>query len=248
MSDLEHLFAYGVFAPPTVLILLCVAGATMALLWRRFGIAVALLASLCLFAAATPALSSYLLRCAEAGLPQNPDFRGAQAIVVLGGDMRFGNGGDIPDALGPLSIERLVLAAAAYRRLHLPVAVSGGVITGAHASEAALMKTALDREFAVPVEWSEDHSRTTWENAVFTARLLQADKLNSVVVVTQAWHLPRAVWCFERAGLTAVPWPVPRQALRIASLSDFLPSIAALHDTFYALHELIGSAYYRLRY
>ena len=115
-------------------------------------------------------------------------------------------------------------------------------------TEGALMKTALETDFAVPVAWNEDRSRTTWENAVDTARLLQPEKLTTVVLVSHAWHLPRALWAFERVGLKALPWPAPRTALRLNRIEDFLPNLTALHDTFYALHEMIGGVYYRLRY
>jgi uncharacterized SAM-binding protein YcdF (DUF218 family) len=172
----------------------------------------------------------------------------AQAIVVLGGDVRAGDGADIPDRLGPLSLERVVFGAQAHRQLQLPVVVSGGTLPGAHSSQAALMKAALEGDLAVPVAWSEEASRTTWENALYTARLLLPEKLTTVVLVTHAWHLPRALWSFERVGLKALPWPAPRTALRHAEVGDFLPSLAALHDTSYALHEMIGRAFYRLRY
>jgi uncharacterized SAM-binding protein YcdF (DUF218 family) len=245
---MASLSSFGILAPPTIFIVLGLAGALMALVWRRAGIALALASSLCLYAAATPALSSYLLRRVESALPQNADLGAAQAIVVLGGDVRSGAGADIPDRLGPLSLERVVFGAAAYRRLHLPVVVSGGTLRGAHLSVGALMKTALGEDFAVPVAWNEDRSRTTWENALLTAQLLLPEKLTTVVVVSQAWHLPRALWAFERAGLKALPWPAPRTVLHRGEVGDFLPSLTALHDTFYALHELIGGAFYRLRY
>jgi uncharacterized SAM-binding protein YcdF (DUF218 family) len=241
-------FSFGILAPPTIFIVLCLVGALIAVMWRRAGIALALASSLCLYVAATPALSSYLLWQVESALPQNVDLGDAQAIVVLGGDVHVGNGGDIPDTLGALSLERVVLAAAAYRRLHLPVAVSGGRGGEARVSEGALMKAALEADFAVPVAWNEDRSRTTWENALYTARLLRPEKLTTIVVVTQAWHLPRALWSFERAGFKALPWPAPRTVPRLGRVGDFLPSIGALHDTFYALHEIIGGLYYRLRY
>jgi uncharacterized SAM-binding protein YcdF (DUF218 family) len=241
-------FPFGIFALPTVFIALSLAGALIALVWRRAGIVLTLVSSLSLYAAATPTLSSYLLQRVESTLPQNVDLGTAQVIVVLGGDVRRGNGADIPDTLGPLSLERVVLGAQAYRRLHLPIVVSGGRVAGAHASEGALMKAALADNFAVPVAWNEDRSRTTWENAVYTARLLQPEKLATVVLVSQAWHLPRALWAFERAGLKALPWPAPRTVLRLGGFGDFLPSLAGLNGTFYALHELIGGAYYRLRH
>jgi len=245
---MEDLVSNGFLAAPTVFIALSLIGALIALRWRRAGVALALASSLCLYGAAMPVLSSYLLRRLEAMVPRSGDLRAAQAIVVLGGDVRLGDGADIPDTLGPLSLERIVFAAEAYRRLHLPVAVTGGRVRGAHASEGALMKAALERDFAVAVRWNEDRSRTTWENALFTARLLQPDKITTVVVVTHAWHLPRALWSFSRVGLTALPWPAPLAAPQPVAAGDFLPSLAALRDSFYALHELIGGVYYRLRY
>ena len=58
----SSLLSYGFLAPPTIFIVLCLLGPLAAPVWRRTGIAIALTSGLCLFAAATPALSSYLLR------------------------------------------------------------------------------------------------------------------------------------------------------------------------------------------
>jgi uncharacterized SAM-binding protein YcdF (DUF218 family) len=245
---MQRLFSFGFLALPIAFITLGLLGALLALRWRRAGLAIALGSGLCLFAAATPALSSYLLYGVETRLTADTDLRGAQAIVVLGGDARAGNGADVADVLGPLSLERLVFAARAYRQLRLPVAVTGGRFDKQRSSEAALMKTALETDFGVPVTWSEDASRTTWENAVFTARLLQPAGIKRVVLVSQTWHLPRAIWAFERAGLQARPWPAPRVAPQVRRVEDFLPSIGGLRDTFYALHEILGAVYYRLRH
>src|SRR5512146_2296465 len=184
---MEHLLSFGFLALPTVFITLAMLGSLLALRWRRAGIGLALGSSLCLFAAATPALSSYLLQRVERALPGDVDLAKAQAIVVLGGDVRIGDGATIPDRLGPLSIERMVFAAAAYRQLHLPVAVSGGWVADAHQSEAGLMKALLEQEFTIPVAFAEDGSRTTWENAVDTARLLRPAGLITVVLISQAW-------------------------------------------------------------
>lgn len=245
---MESLVSNGFLAPPTVFIVLCLVGALLALRLRRAGVALALAASLALYIAAIPACSSYLLQRAEAGLPPEVDLNSAQAIVVLGGDVRAGNGKSIPDRLGPISEERVLYAAQAYRRLHLPVAVSGGAVADTRLSEASLMKSALEADFAVPVTWAEDKSRTTWENAVYTAALLRSEKVANVVLVTQAWHLPRAIWSFDRVGLHPLPWPAPRTAAACCAIGDFLPNIGALHESFLALHELIGGVYYRLRH
>jgi uncharacterized SAM-binding protein YcdF (DUF218 family) len=245
---MEGVVSFGFLALPTVFISLGLIGALAAALGWRGGIGLALASLACLYAAATPALSSYLLRRVEARLPREVDLSKAQAIVVLGGDVRLGNGRDIPDRLGRLSLERLIFAAAAYRRLHLPVAVSGGPVNSSRDSEAAMMQAMLESDFAVPVKWTEDRSRSTWENAAYTAQILRRAGVGTVVVVTHAWHEPRALWAFQQAGMTALPWPAPRAALRLGRITDFLPSPGGLTESFLALHELIGGLYYRLRY
>jgi len=241
------LVSYGPLAPPAAFVLLALVGVLLALVWRRLGLAIALVATLCLYLLATPAVSSWLMRTAEAGLPDNPDLAAAQAIVVLGADVRAGAAGE-PDTLGPYTIERIFYAADAYRRLRLPVGVSGGPADASSAPAGDLMKAALAQNFDIPVAWDENRSATTWENAVDTKPLLDAAGITTVVLVTHAWHMPRSLWCFERVGLKALPWPAPRSARRAGTVADYLPRSGAVQASFYALHELIGSIYYRLRH
>ena len=242
-----NLVSYGLLAPPTLFIVLCLLGALSALVWRRTGIAVALVSSFCLFVAAIPAFSSYLLQSIESIIPESSDLSEAQAIVVLGAEIRSGNP-PMPNTLGLLSLERVFLAAKAYRQLHLPVAVSGGVASGTDTAVAVAMKSVLEGDFGVPVSWVEDRSRTTYENALYTAQLLSARNIKTVVVISQARDLARAIWSFERVGLHALPWPVPRTTARIDKIEDLLPNVTALPETYFALHELVGGIYYRLRY
>jgi uncharacterized SAM-binding protein YcdF (DUF218 family) len=53
----------------------------------------------------------------------------------------------------------------------------------------------------------EDHSRSTYENARQTAQLLEQQKLQQVLLVTSALHLPRALATFRAAGIDALPAP-----------------------------------------
>jgi uncharacterized SAM-binding protein YcdF (DUF218 family) len=241
------LVSYGALAPPEIFILLALLGALLTLVWRRLGLTIVLAASLGLYFLATPLASSWLMRAAESGLPDDPDLTPAQAIIVLGADLHRGADG-APDTLGTYTTERVVYAAAAYRKLHLPVAVSGGPEAGSRSAAGALMKAALAQDFAIPVAWTEDRSTTTWENAADTKPLLATSGITNVVLVTHAWHMRRALWCFERVGLHALPWPAPRTALQADRIRDFLPRPGSLQISFFALHELIGGAYYRLRH
>jgi len=244
---MRSLVSYGFLAPPVLFITLSLVGAIAALLWRRFGITVVLVSTLCLYVAATPAFSSYLAYQLETQIPSDIDFTDAEAIVVLGADVRRGDGRN-SDRIGPASLERLVLAVDAYRRLHLPIAVSGGRVADWHVSVGQLMKSGLEEYFGIPVTWSEEESRTTYENALYTARLLKREQINTVVVIAQAEDLPRAIWCFKRVGLRAIPWPAPRRVFKPDSVEDFLPDSKAFQESFHALHEMIGSLYYRAIY
>jgi uncharacterized SAM-binding protein YcdF (DUF218 family) len=201
-----------------------------------------------LFLAALPVVAARMVQDVEVKPTDKPDFSAAQAIVVLGGGVHRGDGDKVPDTLGPWSLERLDFATRAYRQLHLKVAVSGGLTPGAHTAEATLMKSVLEGDFGVPVTWVENRSRTTWENAVYTKELLQADGVSTVVLVTNAWHMRRALWSFERVGLHAIPYPAPLTYEESDRAADYLPSTRALEESYRALHEAIGLAYYQLRH
>src|SRR5437764_4981272 len=99
---MRSLLGYGFLAPPNVFIALCPLGVLLALRWWRTGLTLVCFACFCLYIAATPAFSSYLLAFVEGGLPDSLDFSSAQAIVVLSADFRSGSY-LVPDRLGPQS-------------------------------------------------------------------------------------------------------------------------------------------------
>lgn len=69
------------------------------------------------------------------------------------------------------------------------------------------MAEILEGEFGVPVRWREELSRDTADNARFSAVMLKAAGISRIVLVTQAFHMPRAVALFEAAGLQVVAAP-----------------------------------------
>src|SRR5262249_24921812 len=91
--------------------------------WRkRFGLAVATAAIGCLYLVSMPLTAGVLMRSTEAiasGEPDLPAGQRAGAIIVLSADARYGEDG--PEAVGPLTLERLVEAAKQQRRLGLPI-------------------------------------------------------------------------------------------------------------------------------
>jgi uncharacterized SAM-binding protein YcdF (DUF218 family) len=224
------------------------AAAWLTLWYPRLGISLSIIATSLLLLASLPVIAGRMLEDVEVKPPDKPDFSGAQAIVVLGGGVHRGDGDQVPDTLGPATLERLDFAVHAYRQLNLKIAVTGGKTEGALTAEAVLMKAVLEGDFHVPVTWVETQSRNTFENALYTKQLLQADRITTVVLVTHAWHMRRALWCFERVGLHVIPYPAPLTYEQSDRADDYLPNMRALGDSYRALHEAIGLAYYRWRY
>src|SRR5690554_5151957 len=110
----------------------------------------------------------------------------AQAIVVLGAGRETADPAWHADQPSHIALERLRYAARIAKASGLPILASGGLHYGQPPSEAALAFEALQRDFATPLRWLEERSRTTWENAVYSAEMLKAEGVERVVLVTSA--------------------------------------------------------------
>ncbi len=106
------------------------------------------------------------------------------------------------------------------------------------------MARSLAEDFGVAARWVEPDSATTWDNAVLSARILRAEGIGAVVVVTHAWHMRRALIAFRAAGLVAVPAPLLAEHAPRLTAGSFVPRIAAWQRSYLALHEWIGCAWY----
>jgi uncharacterized SAM-binding protein YcdF (DUF218 family) len=174
----------------------------------------------------------------------------AQVIVALGAG-RYGSAPEYGgDTVNGLTLERLRYAAWLQRRTGLPLVVSGGP-QSAEQSEAELARQVLTRELQVPVAATEDRSRTTRENALYTRDLLQRFGYERIYLVTHAWHMRRAAASFERAGVELVPAPTGfihtgAEDADLGSWRDWLPAAQALRQSRLCLHEYLGALWYRL--
>jgi uncharacterized SAM-binding protein YcdF (DUF218 family) len=175
--------------------------------------------------------------------------RRADAIVVLGagrerGDLAWGS--DQPTGM---ALERERYAARLAKASGLPILTSGGLHYGSPPTEAKMMADSMRDDFGVAVRWQEGQSRTTWENATFSAEVLLPEGIKRVVVVTQAWHMPRAVWSFQKAGFEVVPAPVGFLGVNNAEpLGGWMPEFKAIWRSGQLLNEAVGQIAYRLFY
>lgn len=145
-----------------------------------------------------------------------------QAIVVLGG-----------------GTERERYAAKLQRETGLPLMVSG--------VEAPAMVRKITKEFATPIQWVEKNSRTTEENAEFSARILKERGIRRILLVTNAGHMLRAQIIFRHNDLEVIAAPVIFSRHEPLSASDFLPSKEGLNRWRSARHELLGIAWFLVK-
>ncbi|MDH4583472.1 YdcF family protein [Pseudomonas sp. BN415] len=171
------------------------------------------------------------------------------AIVVLGGGREQADPAWGADQPSPMAMERLRYAARLARASGLPLLTSGGLHFGEPPSEARIMADTLLRDFGLEVRWQEGRSRTTWENATYSAVLLQPAGVRRVLLVTQASHMPRARWSFERAGFEVVVAPVGYLGVPNGRpLGGWLPESKAVWQSGMLLNEVIGLLAYPLAY
>ena len=211
-------------------------------------------AFLLLLAAATPAVSNAMVASLERQfLPVSPERSASvDAIVVLGGCLAP----ERPPRLSAELVEssdRLLHAARLYRAGKAPVVLaSGGAVpwTSTSRPESEAMAALL-------VEWGvsrtailvDTRSRTTRENAVETERILTARGARSLLLVTSALHMPRAVAAFRKTRLSVTPSPTDYLVAdpEKAALLEWFPSPGSMTQFQAALWERGGLVYYRLR-
>jgi uncharacterized SAM-binding protein YcdF (DUF218 family) len=180
-----------------------------------------------------------------------------QAIVVLGGGRRLGAQDSSEyghQDLGKESLERVRLAAKVAKQTSLPILTTGGLPDARGESqsidqaEAAIMALVLKNEYGLSVKWIEDQSHTTQENAVYSAKLLKAEGVDHIYLVTQFWHMPRAQKIFEKQGFQVFPIAQGYQASQRYTPLDFYPSAHGMTLTRQIWHESLGAVWYAIRF
>ena len=70
-----------------------------------------------------------------------------------------------------------------------------------------------------------------------------------IILVTSAFHMPRAQLVFEAAGISAIPFPVDfRIGAQKRTFMSFIPSASSFEATSFFVREMIGRTYYNLKY
>lgn len=225
--------------------------------WRRSQTRRKLIPAISLFALlwllCVPLTSHFALGLLEWGYPPGKQVPGdVSMIVVLSGGMAYGDELVPESHLTNDTVQRCFAAAELYHAVPgKKLLLSGGKVddrnNGPQLADA--MKEWMKR-LKVPAETMlvENSSKSTYENAVESARILKQHKIDRVILVTDAAHLPRAARCFRSQGIEVVPWGC-RYRSRPLKFSPmlFVPHPSAAEGTEAAIHEWLGLAWYWLR-
>lgn len=252
-------FIGALLLPPVPFILLMLVGTRLAFVRRGWGWLLVLLGALSLWLASTAGfarvLSDMLLRPPAALSPERIEAwraavkaREPVAIVVLGG-------GSKPLApeygvsnLNDRSLERLRYGLWLGRETGAPVAFSGGVgwalgdtVTTPEAQIAARI---AQQEFARPLKWTEERSRDTRENAIYSTELLKAQGIRRVLLVTHQRHMPRALKVFAEAsagsGISIEAAPIDVLNTPLQQPRSWMPTTSGAATVREIAHELLG--------
>jgi uncharacterized SAM-binding protein YcdF (DUF218 family) len=253
-----------IFFSPIVLV--CIAIVVGAVLrqrrWSIVGAVFLLLASLPVVADRLFAWSqasmvpSDLAETVRPAATSNDARRPTDAIVVLGGAMNYVRPAGEPIAEWGDAVDRVFGGIALARAERAPRLIfSGGGWIG---QEGLPSEGGRARELAIQAGVSADRievspqALNTAGEATTIRKMFGAGQSDSarpkIILVTSAFHMPRAQVTFETEGFEVLPYPVDfRAPVRRMALMEWLPSPDALEKTDLVIREALGRGYYRLR-
>ncbi len=203
------------------------------------------------WACATPIVGNAMIATLETQVPGDPRaLPKADVAIVLGGAVS----NPVPPREEPElneSVDRVWHAARLYRTgLVQRIVVVGGNLFHGAVPEAELIQRLLV-ELGVPAGAIElgTTSRNTYENALEAKAIMRRRPFESALLVTSAWHMPRALAIFKKAEIPVIPAACDFRGGDAAydSLLGYLPHARAFAMTSEAIREWMGYYVYRWR-
>lgn len=175
----------------------------------------------------------------------------ADAVVVAGGMVNPVNTRSLERPEFTNGVDRMLYGLDLMRKNKADILIftgGSGLITQAGQPEAYMLKDYLYRRSFDFRVYSESESRNTAENAIYTRKIADQYGIQTIILVTSAFHMPRAVAAFEKAGFQVIPFPVDYRASYISMGPEaYFPSAHALMKSSLAIKEFIGLIAYSIR-
>ena len=216
-----------------------------------FGIAISVFI---LWVPSMPLISSSMMASLERQFPpmKIEDTPKADIAIVLGGGVM---GVSPPRAMTEISdvTNHLLYASRLYKagKIGSIVIVGGSLMRPAEGPMDGEDARSLLMEWGIPAEaiTAEEMRPNTFENARKIKDMKRIKPFDSALLITSAYHMPRAVAVFENSGVEIIPASSNVRVLRRAPISilDFVPSVDALRQSTLAIREWIAILVYRYR-
>jgi len=178
------------------------------------------------------------------------DVENVDAIVVLSGMIRvIGDEENLKYEFTD-SVDRFFAGLDLFNNNKSPILIltrgkmpwSLGIAEGEYLKEIAL-KYGVSEENIILT----DEVQNTDQEAKAIKEILTEDA--KIILVTSAFHMPRAEKVFKAANINLIPFPVDFQNSKSkTTMMDFIPSAGSLFDTSHFVREMIGRLYYNLKY
>jgi uncharacterized SAM-binding protein YcdF (DUF218 family) len=178
------------------------------------------------------------------------DLLGFVGVVVLGGSTETGHVAQahVQPLLNDAAERMTAPLAMLHKNPHLRVVYTGGegTLRVSGTSEATLAQSFFSGQGMADKRITyETQSRTTHENAVFSAQLPGVDITQRWLLVTSAWHMPRSMATFAKAGWNVTAYPVDYRTGSTTPWTEYSLREGA-QKWGLALHEVLGAVAYRL--
>ncbi|WP_439573893.1 YdcF family protein [Phreatobacter sp.] len=182
--------------------------------WSRGGRRLVAAGALGLAVCAVSPLGTWLARPLENRFPlMSPAMAPPTGIIVLGGSVNphttEARGGQVTLSGAPGRITEAVALARRYPGARLVFTGGSAALLRSNAIDEAGAAGRLFADLGIAPErvTLERESRNTFENAVLTKQIVQPKPGKRWLLVTSAWHMPRSVGIFRRAGWDVVAYP-----------------------------------------
>jgi uncharacterized SAM-binding protein YcdF (DUF218 family) len=204
------------------------------------------IAIICIMAVTFLPVAAVLIRPLEQGVPapgRLPD--AIDGIIVLGGAISptLTHAYTKPQ-LGEDAerLTELIALARQYPQAKVIYSGGSGVLTGEPIPETeATRRFLVGQGFAASRVVFESESRNTYENAVYSRRLARPRAGERWVLITSAFHMPRAYGTFLKAGWEVIPYPVSYRVKPAFTIDE-----RGYEPLGVAVREWIGIAAYRI--
>lgn len=236
MFFLKKLISYFIL-PPGIIILVLLFISYLTKGRERFASRLSFATAILLYAISIEPVKDFLYRPLDFAY-KKPEVVHADVIVVLGGGT-YNN-----KELKGSSYKRAVEGYLLYKKLGVPVVLSGGTSTGLTPESLIMKDILIDLGIDERFIYADTRSRDTLENAAYVQEICSQINCKRVVLITSGFHMRRAVRTFREFGFEVIPYPVDIRYEGIYNIYSYFPKYTTLRDSTIALREYLGILYY----